>query len=137
MVVLLHIMPWDSFSSFSIQTTRSFHLFNDLVGSNSKNEIKYMLWTDLAIFIFFFRVHWGKNIIHVHISKLGKSMSKNREHTCFFPFKNRSFRYIFWIMNIIIISKKKSFPFNELLYSERVVLKWKFLLVFVWLQFVF
>lgn len=59
-------------------------MFNDLVGSNLKNEIKYMLWIDLVIFIFFFRVYWGKNIIYVYISKLGKSMLKNREYICFF-----------------------------------------------------
>lgn len=37
--------------------------------------------------IFFSEYIGGKNIIHVHISKLGKSMSKNREHTCFFHLK--------------------------------------------------
>lgn len=46
-----------------------------------------MLWTDLAIFIFFSEYIGGKNIIHVHISKLGKSMSKNREIPAFFIYK--------------------------------------------------
>lgn len=88
MVVLLYIMLWDSFLLFySIQNIRKFFLFNDLVGSNLENEIK-ICYGQIQLFLYFFLEYiGGKNIIYVYISKLGKSMLKNRENICFFIYK--------------------------------------------------